>query len=329
MQLIDLYVRLVSRDTNAKVMRTYTHRFFSSIAVLYYNQDSLNTAQEVARHPVFGPAITAITVYVDNVHGQKGPAHETGINIAVSRLGRVAKGFESILAALKLFDRLSTIKIEFLGRRAVQPERPKPLGIDRSELPPYVFTNMPGFGDYLHEIGRSVSSFGIYLKEFRLQVDNRPQVKLFGAAWSNDFFGGLEALSIPQLQWEPSFRSKEDWAGFRALLSSPNLKVLDIGWNNWKRHSDNRVLKGRALMKLLRESLLPELEELTISSHLLKLGALIEVVKRLPKLKKLNLRVVFLRAGTEPTERGKSVERSRLEKMGLTVDGDCDYVALC
>lgn len=310
-------------------MRTFTQRFFPSIVVLYYNQDSLNTALEVARHPVFGPAITSITMYVDNIIGKNGPAHQTGINIAGSRLGRVAHGFESILAALKPFDRLSTIKIEFLGRRGVQPERPRPLGIDRKEMPLYVYRNMPGFGDYLHEIGNCISSLGVHLKEFRLRVDNRPQVKLFGAACSDDLFGGLEVLSIPQLQWEPSLRSKKDWAGFRKLLSSPKLKVLDIGLEILQNQSDNRQFQGRALMKLLLESSLPELEELTISFHLLRLQALVEAAQHLPKLKKLNLRRVLLRTRTAGTVWGKLVERSQLKTMGLTVDGDCDRVLLC
>ena len=125
-------------------------------------------------------------------------------------------------------------------------------------------------------------------------MDNRPQVKLFGAAWSNDLFGGMEALSIPQLQWEPSLRSKKDWAGFRKLLSSPKLKDLDVGLEILQKQSDNRQFQGRALMRLLLESSLPELEELSISSHLLRLQALVEVAQHLPKLKKLNLRCVLL-----------------------------------
>ncbi|KAK4495255.1 hypothetical protein PRZ48_013584 [Zasmidium cellare] len=60
-------LRLVSRSINSKALETYTREHFADYSLLLCNRESLESAIEVARHPVFGPAIEKITVFVDEL----------------------------------------------------------------------------------------------------------------------------------------------------------------------------------------------------------------------------------------------------------------------
>lgn len=59
-------LRLTCREAASKVFRTYTHELFSTHNILL-EESVLRKTLEVVNHPVFGPTIEVINVYIDHI----------------------------------------------------------------------------------------------------------------------------------------------------------------------------------------------------------------------------------------------------------------------
>ena len=62
-----LATRLVSRDIASKTLRTYTKVHFTEKRFLLSDALSIEAAIDIARHPVFGPALRKLSFFIETV----------------------------------------------------------------------------------------------------------------------------------------------------------------------------------------------------------------------------------------------------------------------
>ncbi|KAK4609379.1 hypothetical protein CLAFUW4_14625 [Fulvia fulva] len=76
-------LRLVNRECNSKVLRTFTKTFFTTLPILLCYDKSIKTALEIAGHPIFAPAIRTIDPSIDVIPDED-DYEDYGLNIPMA-----------------------------------------------------------------------------------------------------------------------------------------------------------------------------------------------------------------------------------------------------